>query len=174
MYSTIEEEFFFTQKVLLKKRYKNRELALHQYFFKKTQINPENIIIIKNFFFFFVRNKDYFKAKLSLREFRNELGDKKVQVIRLEKTLMKLILGFFPDPYVHDIKLLTDHNTGKRIINVELLSFEERGIAIGRSGDYIKAINELFEKHIIFEEYATFERYTVPLRIRCETVGVFE
>ena len=136
--------------------------------------NLEDIVLSMVLEFPFVRNKDYFKAKLSLREFRNELGDKKVQVLRLEKTLMKLILSFFPDPYIHDIKLSTNENTGKRIINVGLLSFKERGIAIGRSGDYIKAINEIIENHVIFEEYATFERYKVPLKIKCETVGVFE
>jgi hypothetical protein len=168
MYSSLEEEFFFTQKVLLKKRFTNKELILHQYFFKKTRIYPENIIIIKNLIFFFVKNKDYFKAKLYLREIRGESCVKKIQIIRLERTLIKFLLSFFPDPYIHDIILTTDEYTGTRVINVGLLSFKERGIAIGRSGDYIKAVNEIFKNYAFFEEYATFKRYSIPIRIKCE------
>ncbi len=174
MYRTLDEELFFTQKVLLKKRYTNKEIQLYQYFFKKTEIYPENIILINNFFFFFVKNKDYFKAKVSLRDIRSEIGEHKIQIIRLEKTLLKLILSFFPDPYVHDIKLAIEEDIETKIINIGLLSFEERGIAIGRSGDYIKAINQIFEKHVIFEQYATFERYSIPIKIQCKTLGIFE
>jgi len=174
MYRTLEEEFFFTQKVLLKQRYTNAELYLHQYFLKKTKIHPANIIIINNYVFFFINNKEYFKAKIYLRKLRNEMGYKKIQIIRLEKTLLKFILSFFPDPYVHDIKLILDENNRRKIIHVGLLSYKERGIAIGRKGDYIKAINELFKNYITFEEYATFQRYKIPMEIRCGTISIFE
>jgi hypothetical protein len=170
MYSSLDEELFFTQKVILKKKYQNRELALHKYFWTKTKIFPECVIVIKNFIFFFVSNKDYFKSKIYHREFRQETGKRKVLIIRMEKTLAKFLLSFFPDPYIHDIKLEIDEETGKRRINTYLLSYEERGIAIGRSGDYIKAINEIFKEYVLFEEYATFKKYYLPIEIKCENI----
>lgn len=43
---------------------------------------------------------------------------------------------------------------------VYFLSFEDRGIAVGRRGDYIKAINEIFKKYVIFENAE------VPIKIK--------
>lgn len=74
---------------------------------------------------------------------------KKVLLIRAENSITKLILGFFPDIYIHDIKLEIDDRTGDMIMHVYFLSFEERIIAIGRGGTYIKAVNEIFDKYII-------------------------
>ena len=95
---------------------------------------PDCVIVINKFIFFFVNSRDYFKAKLFLREFRNELVERKVLILRVERTLANFLLNFFPDPYIHDIKLETDEESGVRTIIVYLYSYEERGIAIGRSG----------------------------------------
>ena len=171
MYSSLDEELFFTQKVILKKKYQNRELALHKYFWQKTKVFPDCIIIINNFIVFFVNAKDYFKAKAYLREFRTELMERKVLILRVEKTLVKFILNFFPDPYIHDIKLEYDEQLGLRTIIIYLYSYEERGIAIGRSGDYIKVINEILKDYVMFEEYATFKKYYIPIEVKCESIN---
>ncbi|MFX1354434.1 MAG: KH domain-containing protein [Promethearchaeota archaeon] len=34
---------------------------------------------------------------------------------------------------------------------IKLLSYEDRGIAIGRNGEYIKAVNQLLKRHIRFQ-----------------------
>ena len=170
MYSSLDEEFFFSQKVFLKKRYQNRELSLHRYFWEKTKVFPECVIEINGFIFFFVKNKDYFKVKLFQKEIRRQFNERKVLILRTEKTLAKFLLSFFPDPYIHDIKLQADDNTGLRRIIVFLWSYKERGIAIGRSGDYIKVVNEIFNHYVIFEEYVTFNKYYIPIEIKCESL----
>lgn len=82
MSNSIAENLFFSQKLKIKKRFFNRELNLHQYFHDKTKkIYPENVIVIKNFVFFFVNNKHYFRAKLFLHSMRKQLN-KKVLIIR--------------------------------------------------------------------------------------------
>lgn len=167
MYNSSEEELFFSQKVVLKKKFSNRELILHQYFFQKTKVIPKNIIVINNFIFFFVKSKDYFQSHTFLRSIRKDLNNKKVVIIRFEKRLISFLLNFFPDTYIHDIILETSDKTDIRKIKIGLLTFKERGIAIGRHGDYIKAINIIFNNHIIFEKYATFKRYIVPINVKC-------
>lgn len=170
MYSSLDEELFFTQKVILKKKYQNRELSLHKYFWQKTKVFPECVIIINNFIFFFIGNKEYFKAKLYLQSFRNEFKEKKIVILRVERTLAKFLLGFFPDPYIHDLNLEYNEGRGIRRIIIYLYSYKERGIAIGRKGDYIKAINQIFKDYVLFEEYATFNKYHVPLEIVCKSL----
>lgn len=158
---------FFSQKIRIKKIYSNTELNLHEYFYNKTKIFPENVIIMKQFIFFFINNEDYFEAKSFLNSIRKQL-ERKVILIRAENVLIKLLFSFFPDPYIHDIKIeivKKDKKEFKTII-ICFLSFEERGIAIGRKGDYIKAVNDLIEKFIIFE------KETIPLRIKCEMVNL--
>lgn len=162
---TVADDLFFSQKITIKKKYSNRELKLHQYFYHITNIYPENIIQLKKFIFFFVNNENYFKAIIFLNYIRKQLW-KKVLIIRAEDTLIKLLFGLFPDPYIHDIKVEMNIYSGKKIVNVCFLSFEERGIAIGRSGDYIKAVNEIFEKYIIFENSG------IPIKIKCELINL--
>ena len=158
-----EEGFFLSEKIYIKKRFTNSEIFLYHYFYRKTNIYPENVIIIKNFIFFFVSNKDYFDAKISLNLMRKELK-KKILIIRKENNLIKLLFSFFPDPYIHDIKVGWNIYSKKRIINICFLSFEERGIAVGRSGEYIKSINEIFKKYI------KLENSNIPIKISCELV----
>jgi len=168
MFSSLDEELFFSQKVVLKKKYSNRELSLYQYFFQITDISPQNVIVLKKFIFFFVKSGDYFKAKKYLKSLRSKFYNKKILIIRAERLLLTILLSFFPDPYVHDIKLEEDEKTGNKIILIYLLSYEERGIAIGRSGEYIKSINEIFKKYVMFEKFATFEKYKIPIQVRVE------
>ncbi len=163
MLSFFEDNLFFSQKVRMKKRYSNKELIYYLYFYQKTKIIPEHLIVLKNYIFFFVKNQDYFKTKLYLNSFRRNLGSK-VLIIRAEKTLIRLLFGFFPDPYIHDIKSEINKYTGTINITIYFLSFEERGIAVGRNGEYIKAVNEIFEKYI------KFEKEIDSIKIKCELI----
>ncbi len=157
------ENSFFSQKVTVKKKYTNRELNLFRFFNEQTKIDPQSVIIYSPFIFFFVNNSDYFKAKTFLKKLRTQLREKTL-IIRGETTLKGLIFSFFPDVYIHDIKLEKDQKVQRCILNVSVLSFEERGIAIGANGEYIKIINELFKKYI------TFERKNVKIIVKCNLV----
>ncbi|MHA1490133.1 MAG: hypothetical protein ACTSRI_10830 [Promethearchaeota archaeon] len=160
------ENVFFSQKLKIKKRYFNRELNLLQYFHDKTKkIYPENVIVINDFIFFFVSNEYYFRAKLFLHSMRKQLN-KKVLIIRDENILINLLFSFFPDTYIHDIKLRINEQTRLKFILVCFLSYKERGIAIGRSGDYIKAINTILNKYI------NFKKKVLPLEIKIELINL--
>lgn len=160
--SSLTDEYFLYQKVKFIKKFSNKELIFLQYFCEKTTVFPENVIIIENLIFFFVKGRDYFKARLYRNSFRKNL-ERKILIIRAEKVLIKLLFGFFPDPYIHDLKLVNKQNGSKTVI-VYFLSFKDRGIAIGRKGEYIKAINEIFEKFVILEDVET------PIKIKCENI----
>ena len=148
MLSSTADEYFLYQNVKIKKKYSNKELIFLQYFYEKTEIYPENVILTENFIFFFVKSQDYFKARLYLGSFRKYL-ESKILIIRAETVLIKLLFGFFPDPYIHDLKLEINKQSGSKTITVYFLSFKDRGIAIGRKGEYIKAVNEIFEKFVL-------------------------
>ena len=153
------------QRLHIKKKYTNQELLLHHYFYKCCKVYPKNIILISNFVFFFVNSRDYFNAKISLPLMRRQLQVKKLLIIREEKTLLRLLYNFFPDPYVHDIQVHRNVYSGKKEIIVGFLSFVERGIAIGCRGEYIKAVNILFEKNVSFGENKGFQ-----VNIKCEVL----
>ncbi len=161
MYTTIPEEIFFKKILTIKKKYSKREINLHNYFYSKTKIYPKNVIIVRNFVFFFVDKEFYFRTKMFLKAFRKDLK-KKTMIISHQKILINLIFSFFPDIYIHDIKLEFNENLGLKEVKIYFLSFEERGIAVGTSGEYIKAVNEFFEKNIVFEEL------TCPIKVTCE------
>ena len=108
MFYTIADDLIFYQVLSFKKIYSNFELKLREYFYEKTEIYPENVILTENFIFFFVKSQDYFKARLYLGSFRKYL-ESKILIIRAEKVLIKLLFGFFPDPYIHDLKFLSFH-----------------------------------------------------------------
>lgn len=158
MITTIDEKHFFNQKIKIKKKYTNKEIKLHHFFKYKTNLYPEYVLIRKGFVFFFVKTIEYFKSKKFLKSMRKELKDK-VIIIRAEKTLIKLILSFFPDTYVHEITLDKDC-TGKIIVNLYFIFYKDRGIAIGRRGEYIKLVNEIFKNDIELE-------YDDDIEIRC-------
>jgi len=169
MLQNLPDDLFLSQKLNIKRKYSNKELYLYQYFYKKTKIYPESVFIYKNsIIFFFVKNEDYFKTKLSLRSVRKDLRDKKVLIIRAEQTLIRLLFSFFPDTYIHDIKIDIREKSNEKIITVGFLSFEERGIAVGRNGDYIKSVNEIFQKYVNFKD-AFQEGFKI--KIQCEFIG---
>jgi hypothetical protein len=151
----------------IKKKYTNPELLLHHYFYQCCKVYPKNIILINNFVFFFVSSRDYFNAKISLPLMRRQIQNKKILIIRVERTFLRLLYNFFPDPYVHDIRVYRNVYSGKKDIIVGFLSFVERGIAIGCKGEYIKAVNKLFENYILFDNDDGF-----PINIKCEVVRI--
>ena len=163
----VKDNIFLSQKIGIKKKYTNKELKLYQYFYKKTKFFPEYIVVLNHFIFFFVNNNIYFEAKSYLNSIRKQL-EKKVIMIRAENTLIKLLFGFFPDPYIHDIKIEINDINGKKIktITICFLSFEERGIAIGRRGNYINAVNKLFKNYVIFKNQ------NIPIEIKCELIDL--
>ena len=169
MLQNLPDDLFLSQKLSIKRKYSNIELHLHQYFLKKTKIHPESVFIYKNsIIFFFVKNEDYFKAKLSLRSIRGDLQNKKVLIIRAEQTLIKLIFSFFPDTHIHDIVLDFNDKSNEKTITINFLSFEERGIAVGRNGDYIKSVTEIFQKYVNLKESFYDD---LKIKIQCECIG---
>ncbi|MHA1670604.1 MAG: hypothetical protein ACTSV5_08490 [Promethearchaeota archaeon] len=156
------------QRLHIKKKYTNREILLHHYFYQCCNIYPKNIILINNFVFFFVDSRHYFDAKHALPLMRRQLQVKKILIIREEKTLLRLLYNFFPDPYVHNIRVNRNVYSGKKEIIIDFLSFVERGIAIGCRGNYIKAVNSLFKKNISFGDNRGF-----PINIKCEVVKLY-
>ena len=161
----LTDNIFLSQKIRIKKKYTNKELNLYQYFHNKTKFIPEYVVVLNQFIFIFVNNAIYFEAKLYLNSIRKQL-EKKVVMIRAENTLIKLLFSFFPDPYIHDIIIEINEENGKKFktITIYFLSFEERGIAIGRNGVYIKAVNQIFEKYIIYE------KKDIPITLKCKLI----
>ncbi len=166
MLYTILDDLIYYQIIHFRKRFFNKELLLFKYFHERTKVYPQNVIIIGKFVFFFVRNEYYFKANKNLKYIRRQFQDKKLIIIRAENTLIKLLIGFFPDLYIHNIAIEMNVFTGKKYIVVGVLSYRERAIAIGCNGDYIKAVNRLLESFVIFENNGT------PIKIVCKVVSL--
>lgn len=147
------------------KKYSNFEIKLGKYFYNKTRgICPEFIVVIDKFIFFFVRKESYFISKYYLDSMRREFKSKKLLIIRVENVFINLLFSFFPDLYIHDIRIEKDDSSGLREISLYFLTYEERGIAIGRKGEYIKSLNKLCQKFLVLENRIT------PLEIKCKTV----
>ena len=148
------------------RKYSNFELKLSRYFYNKTNgICPEFIVVIDKYIFFFVKKESYFASKYYLGSIRREIAPKKVLIIIAERVLINLVFSFFSDLYIHDIKIESDDNTGKREISVYFLTYEERGIAIGRRGEYIKSLNKLIKEYIVLENRVS------PLEIKCKFIN---
>ena len=169
MLSTIQSMFIdnllLYQKLDMRKIFSNNELLLFHFFHDITNIFPHNIIIVKDIVFFFLDNENYFEAKMKLPYLRKKFQHRRIVLVREENILVNLIFGFFPDPYIHKLRIERNIYTGKIEIIVGFLSYEERGIAVGCNGDYIKAVNEIFGTQIKDAEYRGF-----PVRIKCEVV----
>ncbi|MBD3253990.1 MAG: hypothetical protein GF383_02805 [Candidatus Lokiarchaeota archaeon] len=86
-----------------------------------------------------------------MKRIRKELH-KKVLFIRRVSTVGKLLFAFFPDLYVHDIEVEKVETQKRKIFKIYLLTWDCRGIALGRGGSYIKAINEIFSRYITIED----------------------
>lgn len=169
MLNILVDDLYISQKIELKKKYSNRELLLFKFFYAKTRIHPENIIICNDMIFFFVKKKDYFKAKVFQPALRMEVKTMKVIIISTETTLIKQIFSFFPDTYIHDIKLSMGEKNEFCVISLLFLSFKERGIAIGIGGGYIDAINEILQKHTIMKG-KVFKN--IKLKIQCKLPNI--
>jgi len=163
MFYTIADDLILYQVFSFIKKYSNYELKLREYFYEKTQgIYPEFIVVIKQFIFFFVKKEHYFSTKVNLDSMRRELTNKKILIIRIESILINMLFSFFPDLNIDTIKIELDCESSKREISVYFLFFKERGIAIGRNGDYIRAVNEIFEKYVIFGNRNS------PIKVKCK------
>ncbi len=163
MFYTIADDLIFYQLLSFIKKYSNFELKLREYFAQKTEgIYPEFIVLINQYIFFFVKKKYYLSSKMHLNSMRRQLNKRKILIIRIEKILINLLFSFFPDLNIDDIKIEVDHISGRREISVYFLFFKERGIAIGINGDYIRAVNSIFENYVVFENNNT------PLKIKCK------
>lgn len=163
MFYTIYTPLIFYQLLSFIKKYSNFELKLREYFAQKTEgIYPEFIVVFNQFIFFFVKKKYYLGSKMRLNAMRREFNKRKILIIGIEKTLINLLFSFFPDLNIDDIKIEINNLSGRREISVYFLFFEERGIAIGRNGDYIRAVNYIFENYVIFENNNT------PLKVLCK------
>ncbi|UCC19099.1 MAG: hypothetical protein JSV62_13510 [Promethearchaeota archaeon] len=163
MFYTIADDLILYQVFSFVKIYSNYELKLREYFYEKTEgIYPDFIVVIRQFIFFFVKKEHYFDAKEYLESIRRELANRKVIIIRIEKILINMLFSFFPDLNIDTVKIESDYESNRREISVYFLFFKERGIAIGRNGDYIRAVNEIFEKYVIFGNKNS------PIRVKCK------
>jgi len=165
MFGSLEEDSFLSQKVRIKKKFFNEEINLYHFFHHITKIYPVNIIVCDEFIFFFVKNEDYFNIKRFLIKIRAKLKNKKILFIRSETTLIKLLFSFFPDTYIHDIAIHIVESTAEILITIYFLLYEDRGIAVGRGGKYIKVINQIFEDYVVLEKF-----YKNPIKISCDTI----
>lgn len=167
MFYTILDDLILYQCLTIKpSKYSNYELKLHKYFYDKTQIDPSYIILISiehiDFIFFFVKQDKYFQAKTYLNSIRNNINNKKVMIIGIDNTLINLLFNFFPDLCIDNIKIDINYIKGKYEISICFLKdLNIYHIAIGEHGCYIKAVNELMNKYITFNDSKT------PLTIKC-------
>lgn len=163
MFYTIVDDLILYQLLSFVKKYSNFELKLYNYFYQKTDgIFPEFILVINKYVLFFVKNENFFTSCKYLNSMRRELKKKKILIIRAEKILINLVFSLFPDLNIKNIKVEMDNNSGIRVLSIYFLFYEERGLAIGHNGDYIKVINEIFKKYIVFENRNT------PLEVKCK------
>ncbi|MFX1599448.1 MAG: hypothetical protein ACFFB6_02510, partial [Promethearchaeota archaeon] len=117
------------------------------------------------FIFFFVRQDKYFQAKSYLNSIRNKIGGKKVLIIRVDNILINLLFNLFPDLCIEDIEIEMNNLKGKYEISLCFLKdLNTYHIAVGQRGCYIKAVNELFDKHI------NFLNCRIPLTIKCRVI----
>ncbi|TES93879.1 MAG: hypothetical protein E3J90_13720 [Promethearchaeota archaeon] len=164
MYSSLAENFFFSQVIIIRKKFSNTELKFTQLFFEKTNIFPVSVILVDKFVFFFVKPEDYLTAKSYIKKLRYILINRKVLVIGAETTLIKLIFSFFDDIYIHNVQ--KNENPRRNIIDILFLSYKDRAVAVGKKGKYIKTVNYLFKNYISFKNPVNKSR-SIPLELRC-------
>ena len=163
MFYTIADDLIFYQLLTFVRKYRNYELKLRNYFYSRTEgIYPDFIVVVNQYIFFFVKKENYFNSKKHLDSMRREISQRKILIIRIERILVNLLFSFFPDLNIDTIKIEFNSKSGLREISIYFLFQNERGIAIGRNGEYIKAVNEIFKKYVIFENKNT------PLQVKCK------
>jgi len=162
------------QKLKIKKKYSNNGIKLYHFFRNNTGVNPDNVIFISPYIFFFVSSEDYFKAKRLLKKIRTKLINKKVMIIKSESSLIRLLFSLFPDTYIHDI-IVDINESGTREITILFYFFKDRGIAIGRNGTYIKIINRIFDEYVYLEKKKQNKKHThynTPIEIKCDAINL--
>jgi len=167
IHSTLNDTVLFYQRLTIRKKFSNEQLLLFHFFHEITKVFPQNVVIVNEFVFFFLKNENYFSAKSKLPYLRKKFQHRKIVIVREEEVLVNLVYGFFPDPYIHTVRIERNVYTGKTDIMVGFLSYEERGIAVGCNGNYIKAVNEIFERYVIFVNSNGFQ-----IRIKCDVVKI--
>jgi predicted RNA-binding protein YlqC (UPF0109 family) len=148
MLNNTAENTLASKRVKIAKRFSNQELKYLNYFYRKTHIFPENIIISHRFIFFFIKNQDYFSVLNYIPDIRKELPRYKVLVVRNETNLLKLSLSLFPDIYIHDVRMKIDRKRKKFKLSLYTLNYNDRGIAIGKKGNYIKTVNDVLDTYV--------------------------
>ncbi len=131
-------------------KFSNEELLIFKYFHEKTNMFPKSILILNNFIFYFIDGKNYAEVNKHIVNFRRNIKHKKILFIYVEDVLINLIHRFFPNIYIYDLFIIESKAIPE--VCITLLSYRERGIAIGRKGDYIKTVNKILEKFIDFKE----------------------
>ncbi|MFX1340186.1 MAG: hypothetical protein ACFFDK_16365 [Promethearchaeota archaeon] len=162
--SSVEVKSFLTQKIKIKKKFSKDEFDFYHFFLEITDVHPDNVIFMPPYVFFFAENENYYKGKRKLKTVRKLLANKKVMIIKTEPTLIRLLFSLFPDTYIHDI-LLDIKENGTKQITIEFYFYEDRAIAVGRKGTYIKTINRIFNECIYLENKCT------PIEIRCHSIN---
>ncbi len=158
-----QRQDYLSRHIKVSKKISNEEFRYMIYFFDLTKIVPTNVIICKDFspfIFFFVNRNDYKEAKGYKNKLRSDLH-KKLLIIQTERKFKDLICSLFPDLTIKEFNLIMFN---KDLIHIELLfqTFEERGIAIGRNGDYIKTIN------LILNEFISVSCFTNTIKLECK------
>ena len=164
MFSSLAENYFFSQVIHIRKKFLNTELQFLTLFFEKTSIFPVSVILIDKFVFFFIKSADYFTAKTHLKKLRYVIKNRKILVIRAETTLIKLIFSFFDDTYIHNVR--TNEKPKRTIVDVLFLSNKDRAVAVGKEGKYIKSVNYLFKNFISINNLIN-KTGSISLELRC-------
>jgi len=164
MSNSLVDYLYFSQIVNIKKKFFNTELKFFKFFFEITKIVPVFVIIRNPFVFYFVKPRDFFMAKFFLRKLRYKLKGKKISIIWVETTLIRLVFSFFDDVYIHNVKLI--EKTNGTLIDVIFLFDKDRAVAVGNEGGYIKTVNYIFRNYISFD--SSFNKSEKdPIEIRC-------
>jgi len=167
MFNPLVYDLFLSQKIQFKTKFTNNEIKLYNYFTKKTKFAPQNLFSVNDFIFFFIEPINYYHCKIYQNVLRRELTEKKLMIISLQPTLIKQIFSFFPDIHIQDIKVKPNPIKNDLSIIICVLSNEERNIAIGTGGDYIKAVNMILEKYV---KYGGRYFTNIPFKIHCKLV----
>lgn len=163
------ENIIFSKEVKIRRKFSNYEIKIFNYFQTKTGgYYPDNVIVLNRFVFFFLSPQFYFSLSNYIHKIRKDFNGKKVLFIRNEKKLINLLFSFFPDTYIHNIEfewVESSNNdlysVGEILISIYFLSYEDRGIAVGKKGSYIQTVNQLFR------DFISIQNKDIPIRIIC-------
>ena len=142
------EALFFNQRVRFRNIIRNDELVYMKFFKYKTKLFCENVILYGKYVFYFVKPNHFRKASKHLVQLRTSLPSKKILIIKNERRILDLIYAFFPDASIKKLELKIKKVTGDIELFIYFKHFRERGIAIGKKGNFIRILNEVFEKYI--------------------------